>query len=127
MQVRKRINASTERVWDILINTQLWPEWGPSVQAVDCSQSVISAGVSGRIKTAIGIWVAFTITEFEPVRFWGWNVAGFPATGHRLEKIDDANCDLVFELPLVAFPYALICHQAARRIARIAEEKTDEG
>lgn len=121
MQVTKTINASTEGVWEILIDTSLWPVWGPSVQAVDCSQRYISAGVKGRLKTALGLWADFEITAYEPLRYWGWKVAGIPATGHRLRRLAGETCELIFEMPFVAFPYALICRQALNRIARLTE------
>jgi hypothetical protein len=121
MQVTKLINASVERVWEILVDTRLWPVWGPSVQAVDCDQRYISAGVSGRIKTAIGLWADFKITAYQQHSHWGWKVAGVPATGHRLRRVSDESCELVFELLFVAFPYALICRQAANRIAGLAQ------
>ncbi len=120
MQVARVINTSAERVWEILIDTRLWPVWGPSVQEVECAQRYISAGVSGRIKTAIGLWAEFTITEYKQLSYWGWKVAGVPATGHRLMRLSDQSCELIFELPFVAFPYALICRQAANRIAQLA-------
>jgi len=122
MKVTRVINASAERVWEILTDTRLWPVWGPSVQAVDCAHRHISAGVSGRIKTAIGLWADFKITEYQPQSYWGWKVAGVPATGHRLRRVSAASCELIFEMPFVAFPYALICRQAANRIARLAED-----
>jgi hypothetical protein len=122
MQVTRLINASAERVWEVLIDTQLWPVWGPSVQQVDCAQRYISAGVSGRIKTAIGLWADFKITEYDQLSYWGWKVAGVPATGHRLRRLNGKSCELIFELPFVAFPYALICRQALNKIARLAED-----
>lgn len=126
MQVVKRINAPLERVWEILTDTRQWPTWGPSVCQVECPQQYIDRGLQGRLKTAIGLWVRFEITNCEAPVFWDWKVAGFKATGHRLKKLSENSCELIFELPAVAFPYALICRQAANRIARLALSKEVE-
>ena len=65
----------------------------------------------------------FEITHCE-VPFWGnWKVSGVAATGHRLKKLTKNSCELIFELPFVAFPYVLICRQAANRIARLTLDK----
>ncbi|MCW8892434.1 MAG: hypothetical protein OQL18_03840 [Deltaproteobacteria bacterium] len=122
MQVSKVISAPLANVWQVLIDTCQWPVWGPSVKAVACSQQCISAGLKGKIQTAVGIWIDFEITSFEPLSYWHWKVAGVPATGHRLKELSDNSCELIFELPLVAFPYALICRQAVNRIAQLAQD-----
>ena len=124
MQVSSLINAPIEIVWEILIDTRQWPLWGPSVSAVDCPKQYISAGMRGRVKTAVGIWVPFAITLFEPPTYWNWKVAGIPATGHRLKKFGPRSCEVIFEMPIAAFPYALVCRQALSRIARLAKEKS---
>ncbi|SHJ04379.1 Polyketide cyclase / dehydrase and lipid transport [Malonomonas rubra DSM 5091] len=126
MQVSRRINAPPQRVWEILIDTEQWPVWGPSVTAVDFPKRWIEAGSAGRIKTAIGLWSEFEITDFELMQYWGWKVAGLTATGHRLIAHGDEHCELVFELPFIALPYALICRQAANRIARMAEGEKEQ-
>jgi hypothetical protein len=124
MQVTKTINAPLEKVWDLLSDTRQWPAWGPSVRLVDSPQRYISTGLQGRLKTTIGLWVRFEITNYEAPVYWDWKVSGFKATGHRLKKLSESRCELIFELPLAAFPYALICRQAANRIARIALDKS---
>lgn len=124
MNVVKIIDAPIDVVWRILIDTQLWPVWGPSVALVDCQQRWISSGVKGRVKTAFGIWVPFEITAFEAPVYWHWKVGGIPATGHRLRPHGPQHCELIFEIPFGAFPYASICRRAAENIARLTTEKT---
>lgn len=122
MRVSKIINAPTHNVWQVLIDTKQWPTWGPSVNAISCTQQYISAELKGKIQTKFGIWVNFEITRFEPLNYWDWKVAGIPATGHKLKEIDTNHCELIFELPLIAFPYALICLRAIERIAHLAKD-----
>jgi hypothetical protein len=89
------------------------------VLAVDCRERLIRAGTVGRLRTPLGIWIPFVITDFDAPRLWRWRVAGMPATGHRIESLDAERTRLVFELPAIAFPYAAVCRLAGRRIARL--------
>ncbi len=119
MEVAVDIDAPAEVVWNLLVDTERWPEWGPSVLAVDCSERLIKAGTVGRLRTPLGIWVPFVITDFDPPHQWHWRVAGVPATGHRIESLDTERTRLVFELSAFAFPYATVCRLAGRRIAHL--------
>ncbi|MBD1401338.1 SRPBCC family protein [Pelovirga terrestris] len=123
MQVRHVIGASPQQVWNVLIDTHQWPVWGPSVRAVQSPRRYIDDGLKGCLQTVLGFWVPFEITGFEPLNFWSWKVAGIQATGHRLITIDKNHCELIFEMPLAVFPYALICRQAARRIGLLARSE----
>jgi len=123
MQVVRTINAPLDKVWEILTDTRQWPIWGPSVCHVDSPKRYIYSGLQGRLKTIVGVWVTFEITNCEAPFFWDWKVAGFTATGHRLRKLNENKCELIFELPFAVFPYALICRQAANRIACLALQK----
>ena len=127
MKVSRTIEAPAEEVWRVLIDTRLWPEWGPSVREVDSPERYIAAGVKGRIKTLFGIWLPFEITLFEPPTCWHWNVAGLPATGHRVVSHGRTGCELIFEVPYGAVPYAAVCRRAASRIARLAGDISQDG
>jgi hypothetical protein len=119
ISVTRVIQAPAERVWDCLVDTTRWPDWGPSVSAVDCSDRHVKAGSTGRVRTLVGLWLPFAITQFEESRFWSWRIAGIPATGHRVTPIDVDSCQLSFEVPRLAAPYARVCAIALRRIERI--------
>jgi hypothetical protein len=117
--VSREIAADRETVWDVLTDTEQWPEWGPSVTAVDSSQRYIAAGTTGRVRLPGGLWVPFEITECADYR-WGWRVARVPATGHRVEVTSDG-CRVGFELPLYGAVYAPVCRRALARIERLVE------
>jgi len=123
MEVGRTINAPLEKVWELLVDTRSWPLWGPSVASVDVRDRFIRRGSSGRIRTVFGITVRFEISEFEPMRSWRWTVSGISATGHRVERVDDDHCRLLFEVPWWALPYAVVCRQAAENIERILNER----
>jgi hypothetical protein len=117
------INAPATAAWELLIDTRRWPEWGPSVARVDCDDRCIGMGTVGRVQTAFGLWLSFQITQFIDGQYWHWKVAGLPATGHRVESIGPSLCKVVFEVPVLAAPYLIICRLAAQRIKSILEEE----
>jgi hypothetical protein len=126
LDVSARVEAPPAVVWDILIDTRTWSEWGPSVAEVELDHDGprIDAGSSGRVRTAAGIWMAFEVTEWEDGARWTWDVEGVRATGHRVEAGDEEWSRVVFEVPYVAAPYAAVCRSAATRIVELAEGRS---
>ena len=117
--VDREIDAPADVLWDFLTDTERWPEWGPTVTAVDCDRRQIGPGTTGRVQTVGGLWLPFEITAFEPGRRWTWDVARLPATGHRVAG--DRPCRVGFEIPLVGAGYAPVCADALQKLARLAD------
>lgn len=115
--VAREIDASAEDVWAVLVDTDTWPEWGPSVREVDVEQSILTADARGRVLTAAGVWMSFAVTEWDDGQRWVWDVEGVRATGHRVESLGPERCRLVFEVPTVVAPYAVVCRRAIDTIA----------
>jgi len=113
--VATTVDAPADRAWDLLCDTDRWPEWGPSVRAVDCEGRSIEAGRRGRVRTVGGLWLPFEITTCDRYR-WTWRVASIPATGHRVDPLDEGRCRVAFELSVLAVGYAPVCRRALRRI-----------
>jgi len=111
----------SQSVWELITDTTRWPEWGPSVTAVVCRDRFIKKGSCGKVKTRLGIWVPFVITHYEDNRYWAWQIWGIPATGHRIEPLDEYRCSLAFEVPAFAAPYLFICWIAINRIEAIIQ------
>jgi hypothetical protein len=61
----------------------------------------------------------YTVTAFEPGRYWSWSVAGIPATGHRVVP-QAGGCLVTFTVPWWAPAYLPVCALALRRIERLA-------
>ena len=114
--VNRSIRAPRDDAWDLLVDTEQWPAWGPSVSAVESSDRYIETGTTGRVKTPVGVWVPFEIASCADYR-WTWRVARIPATGHRVDG-DENSCRVVFEIPLLAAGYAPVCQRALDRIER---------
>jgi hypothetical protein len=120
IEVARRIDAPADVVWDLFTDTRRWPAWGPSVGAVESDDRRIREGTTGRIRV-LGAWVPFRVETCRDRR-WTWRVAGVPATGHRVEPLGD-RCLAVFEVPLAAAPYVVVCRRALRAIGRLAERE----
>ncbi|MFC7045917.1 SRPBCC family protein [Halobacteriaceae archaeon GCM10025711] len=116
--VSRVVDASADHAWDVLTDTTRWPEWGPSVSAVECEDRYIEAGTTGRVRTLVGVRVPFEVTRCAPY-YWTWRVARVPATGHRVEPLADGTCRVTLEVPVPAAPYVPVCLLALRRIARL--------
>ena len=117
------IQAPAAAAWELLTDTRRWSQWGPSVVEADCDGHLIGPGSVGWVQTIVGLRLPFRITEFEAGRRWCWEVAGIPATGHRVEALGPDRCRVVFEVPLLAAPYLTVCRLAGLRIRRILEEE----
>jgi uncharacterized membrane protein len=122
VRVRIEIEAPADVVWPLLADFVHWPEWGPSVRAVDVEASTVAAGVTGRVRTAIGVWLPFEIGAVEPGRSWQWSVAGIDATGHGLEPLSESRCAVEFSVPRLFAPYRWVLERGLRRIKALAEQ-----
>jgi hypothetical protein len=119
--VKRELRASPESAWDLLTDTTKWRWWGPTVRGVTCSDRYIRKGSLGKVRTPIGLWVPFLITEYEHESYWTWKVAGIQATGHRLVQFNPDSCMVAFELPLSWLPYSIVCRIALKRMAKLLE------
>jgi Polyketide cyclase / dehydrase and lipid transport. len=121
LEVARTIEADAAAVWEAFVDVREWPEWGPSVTAVECQHRYIQDGSTGRV-CVFGICFPFEIDSFsesEPRR-WSWQIRGFSATGHRVEQFKGSRSRAVFEIPLYAVWYTPVCQIALSRIERIA-------
>lgn len=118
--VSRTIDAPADEAWELLIDTRRWPDWGPSVRAVDADRRVIDGETSGRLELPGGLWLPFEITSCVDRR-WTWEVARVPATGHFVEQ-RETGCRVGFELPVLASGYAPVCVRALEKIERLVCE-----
>lgn len=122
--VASTVNAPAEEVWSLLTDTTRWPAWGPTVSTVTSDTRFVQPGSRGRVRTRIGLSLPFQIIGYVDGRAWSWRIAGVRATGHRVEPLGTDRSRVVFEVPVVAWPYAFVCRRALRRIARILSART---
>lgn len=75
--VELHVAAPPASVWNVLVDLDAWPQWGPSVQRAEVDQpGPLRLGSHGRVWTPIGVPLPFTITQFDAGRSWAWEVAG---------------------------------------------------
>lgn len=120
MTTAVEVAAPAAEVWPLIARFDQWPAWGPSITAVEADADEVAPGVTGRVRTAVGVWLPFEITEVVPGRSWDWRVAGIPATGHRVDPIDDRRSRVTYTTPWPTAPYLTVLAVALRRIRRLA-------
>ncbi len=113
------LDAPASQVWRLITDTRAWPQWGPTVRAVDCRDRYIQAGSKGRVRTPIGIWLPFKVERYEHQRYWDWRVGGVVATGHWVKALGRKRCELAFSVPFWAAGYGVVCRAALNRIERM--------
>lgn len=123
MKTSIEIHAPSAAAWSLLTDTARWSLWGPTVVAADCPGRFIKAGSVGWVETVLGLRLPFRITIFDAGRRWCWEVAGIPATVHRVDPLGPDRCRVTFEVPLYATTYLAVCRLAEVRIKRILEEE----
>ena len=117
--VSRRVAAPAEDVWALLTDTEKWSAWGPSITGVEPAVGGLATGSRGKVRTVLGAALTYTVTAFEPGRYWSWSVAGIPATGHRVIP-QDGGCLVTFTVPWWAPAYLPVCALALRRIECLA-------
>ena len=120
LSVSREVAAPAERLWSLLVEVSAWSSWGPSVAEVDLATALIGPGSTGRVRTAVGIWLPFEITDFEPGTSWSWAVAGLPATTHTVRATSTGACTVTFGVPWWAPAYLPVCALALRRLDTLA-------
>ena len=119
------IGAPAAVAWRLLTDTEAWPRWGPSVRAVDAPARHIGPGTRGRVLTALGLWLPFEITRWQPGVRWDWRVAGIPATGHVVAAVGPSRCRVTFTIPAWGPLYVPVCRAALRRLRDLALAEAD--
>lgn len=117
-EITRTFRAPPDEAWTLLADTRHWTSWGPTVTAVDPGDVTVTPGLDGRVRTPVGLWLPFTVTDVDPGRRWTWDVAGVGATDHRVEGTADG-CRVVFGVPRWAPFYAPVCALALRRIGAL--------
>jgi len=114
--ISRTIAAPPESVWEVLVDLEAWPKWGPTVRRAELIDAErLALGTTGTVWTALGVALPFTISEFEEGRHWAWRVAGVSATSHDVRPAP-AGSTLRFGVPWYAPAYLAVCDIALRRI-----------
>ena len=121
--VAAEIDAPAARVWDLLVDPDAWPRWGPSVRRATVEGGTLAVGARGKVVSAVGVALDFEVTTFEPGVRWAWKVGGIDATDHRVEPLGPDRCRAGFGVPWPAAPYLAVCRIALARLERLATDQ----
>lgn len=122
LEVSNVLSVPAADAWDLLADTQRWPEWSPIVTAVEATDRRVRTGTTGRV-SAFGLWLPFEITS-RTDRRWTWRVARLPGAGHRVDGLAESRCRIVFELPLHTSGYVPVCLRALERLEAILTDES---
>ena len=112
-------DAPTEALWQLLVDPEAWPRWGPSVRSAVVESGELGDGATGTVTTTVGVTLPFRITAFEPGARWAWSVGGVPATDHRVEPLGPRRCRVGFGVAWPAAPYLVVAKFALIRLGRL--------
>ncbi len=82
------INAPIERVWELTMDVETWPDITPTMTSVELLDTPLHVGSDARIKQPGQRERTWTVTELEPQRSFAWSTTllGLSMTGaHHLE------------------------------------------
>jgi hypothetical protein len=118
--VRRDIDAPATVLWELMVNPERWPTWGPSVRGAVLDGPDLRLGSRGVVTTVGGLRLPFEITAYESGTRWAWTVAGVPATDHTVESLGPNRCRVSFGTPWLAAPYLGVCRMALSRLDGLA-------
>jgi hypothetical protein len=116
------ISASPDQIWPFLAEFDRWPQWGISISAVESEAQQIASGVTGRVRTRLGLWLPFTINRVDAHSFWDWTVAGVRATEHYLNP-RSGYTQVGFTAPWLVAPYTLAMNASLRKLKQLVESQ----
>jgi hypothetical protein len=121
--VTRDIEAPARIVWDLLVDPDAWPDWGPSIRRADLRADRLHVGAQGSMQTVLGITVPFEITTYRDQEQWAWRVAAIRATDHSLVELGQGRCRAGIGIAWPAAPYLLLCRVALARLERLSLSK----
>lgn len=67
------VNAPAERVWQLLVDVEGWPNWTESMREIKrLDDGPLAVGSQARVTQPAGRPLVFTVTDLEPLRNFTW-------------------------------------------------------
>jgi uncharacterized membrane protein len=70
------INATPDRVWDVMKDVERWPEWTDSISRVSLDAGEPKLGARAKIKQPRFPTMTWKVTQLEPGRGFAWVSSG---------------------------------------------------
>ncbi|MGH3562462.1 MAG: SRPBCC family protein [Mycobacterium sp.] len=87
----ERVDASAERVWQLLIDVEGWPAWTESMREINrLDDGPLVVGSRSRVTQPKGRPMVWTVTELEPMRNFTWQAAQPGLSFEAVHRIEDA-------------------------------------
>ncbi len=117
LTVSRVMAAPPQAVWQLLVNLEAWPQWGPPIRRAELDRPFdkIELQATGHVYTYLPVAVPFVVSEFEPDSYWAWTVAGVPATSHRVDPVKQG-ARVTIGVPWWTAPYLSVCAVALHRM-----------
>ena len=123
------IDAPVSRVWAVYTDVVRWPEWTASVTSARIEPSTpLAIGSTATIKQPRFPQVAWTVTEFEPLRRWTWenrSPGAWTVALHELTPIGDGRTRVDLSIDqrgLLGRPIGWLARRTTRRYLRMEAE-----
>jgi uncharacterized membrane protein len=90
------IDAPAERVWSVMTDVERWPEWTASISKVErLDHGPFGLGSRARITQPKLGRVVWTVTAFEPNRYFAWTTSAAGTTGIAEHQVSPGPGDSV--------------------------------
>jgi len=71
--------VSPQVSWDRYVVLARWSSWAPQISGVDADAERLQPGLTGRVRTSVGLKVPFVITDVDAAAMtWSWIVGAGP-------------------------------------------------
>ena len=117
---RIEINAPAATVWATMADVEHWPDWTPSVRAVELLDDEFTAGTRVRIKQPKFPRVVWVVVDVQPGESFSWRTAslGSKAVGrHCVIDNGDATSTAVLGITQTG-PVGTLVALASRRLTK---------
>lgn len=122
MQTAREVQATRERLWQVVSDVIRWPEWTPSMTSVEfVHEDGLKVGATVRIRQPRLRPLTWTVSAYEPGRMFAWQctAAGvLTVAEHLIEPVGTGASRLTLTLEqtgLLARPMVLLAGRQTLR------------
>jgi hypothetical protein len=118
--------VAADAVWQRYLVPACWSTWAPHITGVDCTDQVITATTTGRVRTLFGLSLPFDVLDLDhAARSWRWSVHGPYGMRMTLRHTVTATAEgsatdlAVYGPPVLVLGYAPVAQLALHRLVTL--------